>query len=128
VKAVKTGALMFKTYLQQREELPDPRSEEFVDRLSAALQDQNILDDLAVRRARKAAAQSHERFDLVLTRLGLVTDAALAGVLSKLTAIPLAKRLSGNPAVCRQVATGVPQGQPASAADGWRRSGRGGNR
>ena len=81
---------MFRNNLQRPHDLPDPRSEEFVERLSGALQEQNLLDDLAARRAKRAQAQSHERFDVVLTRLGLVTDAALAGVLSNLLSIPLA--------------------------------------
>ena len=71
------------------QQLPDPRSEEFIERLSAALRDQNLLDELAARRARRAQSQSNERFDIVLTRLGLVTDVALAGVLSRLLDIPL---------------------------------------
>jgi general secretion pathway protein E len=53
-----------------------------MDRLSAALIDRNLLDEFALRRARRAQAQSGERFDLVLSRLGLVTDTALAGILS----------------------------------------------
>ena len=72
-------------------QLPDPRSEDFIERLSTALRDQNLLDDLAARRARRAQSQSNERFDVVLTRLGLVTDAALASVLSQLLDIPLAQ-------------------------------------
>ena len=76
---------------QSAQQLPDPRSEEFIERLSAALRDQNLLDDLAARRARRAQSQSNERFDIVLTRLGLVTDVALAGVLSQLLEIPLAQ-------------------------------------
>ena len=76
---------------QSAQQLPDPRSEEFIERLSAALRDQNLLDDLAARRARRAQSQANERFDIVLTRLGLVTDVALAGVLSQLLDIPLAQ-------------------------------------
>jgi general secretion pathway protein E len=81
---------MFKTNLKGAPQLPDPRSEEFVDRLAALLEAQNLLDDLALRRARRAQSQSNERFDVVLTRLGLVPDAAMVSVLSTLTDIPVA--------------------------------------
>jgi general secretion pathway protein E len=70
--------------------LPDPRSSEFMDRLGALLQSRNLLDEFALRRARRAQTQSGERIDLVLCRLGLVTDAALADVLSTLLNIPRA--------------------------------------
>ena len=68
--------------------LPDPRTDAFMDRLSAALSDRKLLDEFALRRARRAQTQSGERLDLVLSRLGLVTDAALADVLSDLLEIP----------------------------------------
>ena len=76
---------------QSARQLPDPRSEDFIERLSTALREQNLLDDLAARRARRAQSQSNERFDVVVTRLGLVTDATMAGVLSQLLDIPLAQ-------------------------------------
>ena len=65
-------------------ELPDPRSEAFVAKLSAALTGRGLIDELGLVRAQRAAQQSNERFDLVLMRLGLVHDAALAQVLSDL--------------------------------------------
>ncbi len=64
--------------------LPDPRSDAFVSQLGAALSGRGLLDELGLMRAQRARAQSNERFDLVLTRLGLVNDAALMGVLSEL--------------------------------------------
>jgi general secretion pathway protein E len=68
--------------------LPDPRTGEFMDQLGALLRDRNLLDEFALRRARRAQSQSGERFDLVLSRLGLVTDATLTEVLSALLNIP----------------------------------------
>ena len=65
-------------------ELPDPRSEAFVAKLSAALTARGLLDELGLMRAQRARLQANERFDLVLTRLGLVSDAALADVLAGL--------------------------------------------
>jgi general secretion pathway protein E len=70
--------------------LPDPRTAEFMDRLGALLRDRNLLDEFALRRALRAQSQSGERLDLVLSRLGLVTDAALADALSVLLNIPCA--------------------------------------
>ncbi len=64
--------------------LPDPRSDAFVSHLSAALTARGLLDELGVMRAQRARQQSNERFDLVLTRLGLVNDAALVGVMSEI--------------------------------------------
>ena len=70
--------------------LPDPRKEEFMDLLGSSLQAEGVLDEFALRRARRAQSQSGERFDLVLSRLGLVSDAAMTATLSKLLAIPMA--------------------------------------
>ncbi len=69
--------------------MPDPRTDAFMDNLGAALSERGVLDEFALRRARRAQTQSGDRFDLVLSRLGLVTDAILADVLSSLLAIPL---------------------------------------
>ena len=60
----------------------DPRSEAFIESFSVALVKEGGIDELAVRRARRAQAQSGERFDLVLTRLGLLTEAELVKALS----------------------------------------------
>jgi general secretion pathway protein E len=64
--------------------LPDPRSDAFVSQLSAALSARGLLDELGLMRAQRARQQSNERFDLVLTRLGLVNDAALMDVMAEL--------------------------------------------
>jgi general secretion pathway protein E len=68
---------------------PDPRSEAFVERLSAFLIDNNILGELTVRRAARAQQQSGERFDVVLTRLGLIPEADLARTLASFLGLPL---------------------------------------
>ncbi|MBB4196395.1 secretion system protein E [Rhodoblastus sphagnicola] len=46
------------------------------------LQGRGALDELALQRAQRAARQSGERFDRVLTKLGLIADADLAGCLA----------------------------------------------
>ena len=62
----------------------DPRSEAFVEELAASSCSQRgTLDELAVHRAQRAQRQSGERFDLVLTRLGLVPEADLARLLAE---------------------------------------------
>jgi general secretion pathway protein E len=67
----------------------DPRSDAFVETFSAALVNSGLLDELAMRRAKRAQAQTGERFDLVLTRLGLLTEAQLVAALSEYLSIPL---------------------------------------
>lgn len=62
--------------------LSDPRSPEFVERFSAALREGGRIDALALERAKRAQALSSERFDAVLTRLGLLSDAQLVEALA----------------------------------------------
>ena len=61
----------------------DPRSGAFVEDFSAILVNRDLLDIFAVRRAQRAQSQSGERFDLVLTRLGLLTEVQLSKVLGE---------------------------------------------
>jgi general secretion pathway protein E len=68
----------------------DPRSEEFVERLSDFLIERDILTELTVRRAARAQQQSGERFDLVLTRLGLISETDMARILADYLGLPLA--------------------------------------
>ena len=67
----------------------DPRSVEFADSFGDFMLSQKLLDELAVRRAQRAQRQSGERFDLVLTRLGLLPDAAMAKALAEYCQLPL---------------------------------------
>jgi general secretion pathway protein E len=68
----------------------DPRSEAFVEELGQFLLQQGTLDELAVHRAQRAQRQSGERFDLVLTRLGLVPEANMARLLAEFLGVALA--------------------------------------
>lgn len=68
----------------------DPRSEAFVEKFSGVLLTCGRLDELALRRAHRAQAQSRERFDLVLTRLGLLTETELVNALSEFLDLPVA--------------------------------------
>ena len=67
----------------------DPSDAEFVEKLAAFLTKRGVLDELAMHRAQRAQRQSGERFDLVLTRLGLVSEADLAGLLADFLGLPL---------------------------------------
>ena len=67
----------------------DPCEEESVEKLAHFLSRRGVLDDLAMRRARRAQRQSGERFDLVLTRLGLIAEADLAGLVADFLGLPL---------------------------------------
>ncbi|MFA5949752.1 MAG: ATPase, T2SS/T4P/T4SS family [Hyphomicrobium sp.] len=60
----------------------DPRSAEFVEKFGAFLHANSYMDELAVRRAQRAQRQSGERFDLVIMRLGLLQDGAMAKALA----------------------------------------------
>src|SRR5262245_4715292 len=67
----------------------DPRSEEFVDKFGAFLLQRAALNELPLHRAQRAQRQSGERFDLVLTRLGLVPEAGLATLLAEFLGLPV---------------------------------------
>ncbi len=67
----------------------DPRSEEFASQFGSWLLAHGRLDELTVRRAQRAREQSGERFDVVLTRLGLISEVELAAAISEFTGIPL---------------------------------------
>jgi general secretion pathway protein E len=71
--------------------LPDPRGEDFAVALNTLLVARGALDELAAHRAMRAQKQSKERFDLVLTRLGLVPETTLTQALAELLEIPTAK-------------------------------------
>jgi general secretion pathway protein E len=61
----------------------DPRSETFADRLGNFLLERSILDRAALGRARSAQAKTNERFDFVLTRLGLIPEGNIAKILAE---------------------------------------------
>ena len=65
----------------------DPRSETFADRLGAFLLERRILDKSALSRAKSAQAKTNERFDLVLTRLGLIPEGVVARLLAEFLAL-----------------------------------------
>jgi general secretion pathway protein E len=70
----------------------DPRSAAFAAALGARLAALGLIDELSLRRAERAREQSGERFDLVLTRLGLVPEAELAGLLAEHAGLRLVGR------------------------------------
>ena len=61
----------------------DPRSAAFVEQFGDYVLAQNLVDKLRVRQAQLAQRESGERFDLVLMRLGLLTDAVMAKALAE---------------------------------------------
>ena len=67
----------------------DPSDQGLIERLAAFLASRGVLDELALHRALRAQRQSGERFDLVLTRLGLVAEADLARLLAEFLGLPL---------------------------------------
>ena len=68
----------------------DPRSAEFAEHFGSFLLQRGTLDELAVKRAQRAQKQSGERFHLVLLRLGLLPDAAMATTLADYCGLRLA--------------------------------------
>jgi general secretion pathway protein E len=66
----------------------DPRSEKFVSELSKFLVDAGQIDPFGLKRAQRAQAETDERFDLVLLRLGLLDERALAETLSRFLRLP----------------------------------------
>jgi general secretion pathway protein E len=67
----------------------NPRSAGFVEQFGYYLLAQGLADKLRVRQAQLAQRESGERFDLVLMRLGLLTDAAMAKALAAYCELPL---------------------------------------
>ncbi|HLH91734.1 MAG TPA: GspE/PulE family protein [Xanthobacteraceae bacterium] len=67
----------------------DPQAGAFADCLGAFLLARNIIDRPALDRAQRAAQATRERFDHVLTKLGLLSEADLAGALSQYLSLPI---------------------------------------
>jgi general secretion pathway protein E len=63
---------------------------DLAEHFGAFLTDENIITSLVLDRARRAARTTGERFDRVLTKLGLMSEAELAAALSRYLSIPLA--------------------------------------
>jgi general secretion pathway protein E len=61
---------------------------DFAAGFGAFLVEEKAIDELALQRSLRAAAQSGERFDHVLTKLGLVPEADLCAHLAKFLEIP----------------------------------------
>ncbi|QGM48045.1 type II/IV secretion system protein [Methylocystis heyeri] len=61
----------------------DPRNKEFSDNFGAFLLSRGAVDDLSLQRSQRAARQAGERFDQVLTKLGLIPEADLCGHLAQ---------------------------------------------
>lgn len=76
----------------------DPRSPEFVEQFAAALVAGRRIDALALERAKRAQSLSSERFDAVLTRLGLLSDIQLVDALATFLGLAVAD-VSDFPAV-----------------------------
>lgn len=77
----------------QSSENDDLRGEAFVASFSARLIAERVLDELGVRRAERAQRQSGERFDVVLSRLGLVQEQTLTGLVAAHLGMPRANPL-----------------------------------
>jgi general secretion pathway protein E len=63
---------------------------DLADHFGAFLIDENIITSQVLDRARRAARSTGERFDRVLTKLGFISEAELAGALSRYLSEPLA--------------------------------------
>ncbi len=83
----------------------DSNSAAFVEEFGAHLLGELALDDLALQRSQRAARQSGERFDRVLTKLGLVSDADLCAHLSKFLRIPVIEQqdIPLEPVLCETI-------------------------
>ena len=66
--------------------------EAFENRLTQYLATSKLLDEISIQRAKRARRQSGERFDLVLSRLGLLPEAELSKALAVILGLPLAAR------------------------------------
>lgn len=68
----------------------DPSSAAFVESFGSTLVARGLLDEVSLSRAQRAQAKSGERFDFVLTRLGLISEADLTGAVADELSLPLA--------------------------------------
>ncbi len=80
---------MEKIGFREHESQTQPKSAAFAERFGAFLVEKGHLNDLSLRRAQRAHVQSGERFDLVLTRLGLLSESELASAFSTYLGLPL---------------------------------------
>lgn len=72
-------------------ELPRPRDAGFAQAFSDLLVGKDLVDSAAVGRARRAAEAASERFDLVLVKLGLISEADLCLAYATYCGLPLIK-------------------------------------
>jgi general secretion pathway protein E len=72
----------------QGQVVPPARQNGFAEEFGALLLQRGVLDDLALQRSLRAARQSGERFDRVLTKLGLAPEAELCAHLAGFLGIP----------------------------------------
>jgi len=70
----------------------DPHGRAFAEAIGRRLLTDGLLDEMALRRAERAAQQSGERFDLVLARIGLVPEDRMVAVLAAELGIPAAPK------------------------------------
>jgi general secretion pathway protein E len=71
--------------------------DEIAENLGSFLLARELLDEAVVDRVRRATRTTGERFDRVLTKLGLMSEADLAAALSQYLAIPLASYADAPP-------------------------------
>ena len=69
----------------------DATPDTFIASLSAALAHAGLADEAALSRARRAQAKTGERFDRVLSELGIVPERALAQAIAHVLGLPLAE-------------------------------------
>ena len=70
----------------------DPQNADFAETFGARLVSARLVDEMSIERARRAVHKSGQRFDQVLTKLGLISENDLAVQLAAQLAIPLAPR------------------------------------
>ncbi len=70
----------------------DPRSQDFAEQIGTILIEKGFLDEAALLRANKALEESNERFDHILTRLGLLQENRLVEVLSDYLDLKIIKK------------------------------------
>lgn len=77
------GGVLALMFAKMSPETVDPRSSSFADELGAFILDRGIIDRATLSRASAAQANTGERFDLVLTRLGIIPESRVAKLLSE---------------------------------------------
>jgi hypothetical protein len=97
-------------------EILGPKNAAFAQAFADVLEAEGLIDAAAIARARRAAEVASERLDLVLVKLGLISESDLCVAYASYCKLPLVGgTMFQTPSACGPVKTSFSQSQPAAA-------------